>query len=184
MDGKDFSGAALTGAIWIEQVWPYQNVAATFGLKPVYSTLWKNAPIRLYHVYNRDARTIYVGDIGSINDEMKFGLARSFMGSWTWKSPVFFRATDPNTGIVCDYQNDKLNKGYWLGEYDLTEKTVYPEIERLIMALGEPQPYVRVPRINTAPNAPTSNTDYVSNLAYNSECGEYDPPSWALPIED
>lgn len=184
LDGKDFSGNSLPGAIWIEQVWPFVNVAATYGNKPVYSTAWKNAPIRLYHAYNRDARTIYVGDIGSINDEMKFGLARSFMGKWTWKSPDYFNATDPNTGVVCAFQNDKKNKGYWLGEYDLTEKTVYPEIERLILALGEPQPYVRVPRTNTAPNAPTSNTDYQSLLAYNQECGEYTPPAFSLPVED
>lgn len=185
LDGKDLAGNALTGAVWIEQVWPFQNVAATFGLKPVYSAAWKNAPIRLYHVYNRDARTVYVGDITSINSEMKFGLARSFMGKWTWKSPDFFRAMDPNTGVVCDFQNDKMNKGYWLGEYDLAEKTVYPEIERMILALGEPQPYVRVPRTNTAPNAPTSASDYQSLLAYNSLCGEYNPPlNFILPPED
>lgn len=184
LDGIDFSGNSVPGAIWIEQVWPFTNVAATYGNKPVYSAAWKNAPIRLYHCYNRDARLCYVGDIGSINDEMKFGLARSFMGKWTWMSPDYFNATDPNTGVVCAFQNDKRNKGYWLGEYDLSIKTTYPEIERLILALGEPQPYVRVPRTNTAPNAPTSSTDYQSLLAYNSECGEYTPPAFSLPVED
>jgi hypothetical protein len=185
MDGKDLNGNTLAGAIWIQQIWPFENVAATFGLKPVYSNAWKNAPIRMYHAYNRDARTVYVGDITSINDEMKFGLARSFMGQWTWKSPDYFQAVDPNTGVLCTFNNDKKNKGYWLGEYDLGEKTVYPEIERIIFALGEPQPYVRVPRVNTAPNAPTSYTDYQSLLAYNSQCGEYNPPtSFILPPED
>lgn len=185
LDGLSLSGAALSGAIWIQQVWPFENVAATFGLKPVYSNAWKNAPIRLYHAYNRDARTIFVGDITSVNDEMKFGLARSFMGQWNWKSPDYFQALDPNTGVLCTFQNDKRNKGYWLGEYDLGEKTVYPEIERIIIALGEPQPYVRVPRVNTAPNAPTSYTDYQSLLAYNAQCGEYNPPtSFILPPED
>ncbi len=185
LDGIDFNGNALAGAVWVEQVWPFVNQAATYGLKPVYSTDWKNAPIRLYHVYNRDARTVYVGDITSINEDMKFGMARSFMGKFTWKSPDYFTATDPNTGVVCAYNNDKKNMGYWLGEYDLAEKTVYPEIERLIFALGEPQPYIRVPRTNTAPNAPTSATDYQALLAYNQQCGEYNPtPGFQYPVED
>jgi len=184
LDGKDLNGNALSGAIWIQQVWPFVNVPATFGLKPVYSNDWKNAPIALYHAYNRDARTIYVGDIGSVNDEMKFGMARSFMGKWTWKSPDYFDYTDPNTGLKCSMNNDKHNKGYWLGEYDLTEKTVYPEIERLILALHEPQTYVRMPRVNTAPLSVISSTDYQAILAYNSLCGEYTPPSFALPPED
>jgi hypothetical protein len=185
LDGKDLSGNALTNAIWVQQVWPYQNVAATYGLKPVYSAMWKNAPIRLYHVYNRDARVVYVGDITSVNDEMKFGLARSFMGKWTWKSPDYFNAIDPNTGVLCQFNNDKRNKGYWLGEYDLAEKTIYPEIERLILALGEPQPYVRVPRTNAPFLAPYNTADYQTLLAYNAQCGEYTPtPGFVLPIED
>ena len=176
LDGIDFSGNALAGAIWVEQVNVYENVAATCGLKPRYSTLWKNAPIRLYHCYNRDAREIFVGDVTSVNDEMKFGLARSFMGQWSWKSPDYFRAIDPNTGVQCEFNNDKKNKGYWLGEYDLAEKTVYPEIERLIFALGEPQPYVRIPRCNTAP---LGSATYQHNIAYCSECGEYSPGGFA-----
>lgn len=183
LDGVDFSNNTLTGAIWVEQVQPYVNVAATFGLKPVYSTDWKVAPIRLYHVYNREARTVYVGDITNINPDMKFGMARSFMGKWKWYSPDFFNATDPNTGVVCQFNNDKKNKGYWLGEYDLGIKTVYPEIERLIFALGEPQPYIRVPRTVTAPTAPVAG-DYQSLLAYASQCGEYNPPGWSYPPED
>jgi hypothetical protein len=184
LDGVDFNGNALAGAVWIEQVWPFQNVAATFGLKPVFSTDWKNAPIRLHHVYNRDARTCYVGDVTSVNSEMKFGLARSFMGQWKWMSPDFFQYTDPNTGLVCQVSNDKKNKGYWVGEYDLGIKTVYPEIERVILALGEAQPYVTVPLTNTPPVGPTSSTDYQSLLAYAQLCGEYTPPGFQFPPED
>jgi hypothetical protein len=182
LDGKDFSGGAVANAVWIEQVQPFENVAATFGKKPVFSQDWKNAPIRLYHAYNREARNVYVPDITSINDEMKFGLARSFMGKWTWKSPDYFTATDPNTGTVCSYQNDKKNMGYWLGEYRLAEKTVYPEIERLILALGEPQPYSRVPNTVTPANAPGA-SDYQDNLAYCDNCSTV-PSAWSLPPLD
>jgi hypothetical protein len=190
LDGKDFSGNSLSNAIWIEQVWPFQNVAATYGLKPVFSADWKNAPIRLFHAYNREARTVYTGEVTSINDQMKFGLARSLMGEWHWKSPDYFQATDPNTGVVCSYQNDKKNMGYWLGEFRMAEKTEYPECERLILALGEAQPYIRVPRTNTAPLAPapnTSGTDYNLNvLAYNAQCYDVGGGSgtWSYPAED
>jgi len=185
LDGKTPTGGTLAGAVWIQQVWPYENVAATFGIKPIYSQAWKKAPIRLYHVYNRDAREVFVGDIQSVNDEMKFGMARSFMGKWGWKSPDVIITTDPNTGQQCTLNNDKKNMGYWLGEYNFAEKTVYPEIERLILGLGEPQPYVRTPLTNTAPNAPISASDYQSLLAYCQECGEYNGPgAFQLPPED
>jgi hypothetical protein len=190
LDGTTINGLGGTNAIWIEQIQPYVNVNATYGLKPVFSPLWKNAPIRLYHVYNGDARTVYVGDITSVNDTMKFGMARSFTGKWTWHSPDYFQAIDPNTGTMCSYQNDKKNKGYWLAEFKYAEKTTYPEIERLILALGEAQSFIRVPRTNTAPNAPVSSTDYQSLLAYDPACyyeytpGEYVPPSFPYPSED
>lgn len=188
LDGKNFDGTANAGAIWIEQIWPYENVGATYGLKPVFSAAWKNAPLRLYHAYHREARDVKVGDVTSVNAAMKFGMARSFMGKWSWKSPEFFQYTDPNTGLVCSVNNDKKNMGYWIGEFDLGIKTVYPEIERVILALGEAQPYIRVPRTNTAPNAPTSASDYQQILAYAQLCGEYNPgivpPNYPYPIED
>ena len=182
LDGLNVQGGgALTNAVWIQQVQPFENVPATYGSKPQFSLNWKNAPIRLYHAYNRDARTVFVGDITSVNDEMKFGLARSFMGEWKWYSPDVIITTDPNTGLQCTLNNDKHNQGYWVGEFDLTEKTVYPEIERVILALGEPQPYVRVPTTTTPPVAPST---YQSLLAYNQLCGEYQPPGFVLPPED
>jgi len=185
LDGKNFAGAALSGAIWIEQIQPFENVSATFGLKPQYSQAWKKAPIRLHHVYNRDARTVYVGDITSVNDEMKFGMARDLLGKWTWKSPDVIITTDPTTGVQCTQNNDKKNKGYWLGEFDLAEKTVYPEIERMILALGEAQPYVRVPTTYAPSPSPSSSSDYQSVLAYNQLCGENSPSTtFVLPPED
>ena len=75
--------------------------------------------------------------------------------------------------------------GYWLGEYRFGEKTIYPEIERMILALGEPQPYVRVPRTNPAPTQPsydsTTGLYYQSLLAYNAACGAYIDPTGTVP---
>ena len=173
-------------SVFIEQVFPFVNVPATFGLKPVFSADWKNAPIRMYHCYNRDAREIRVGDIASVNPDMKFGLARSFMGDWKWYSPDVINYTDPNTGIACTLNNYKHNQGFWSGEYRLGIKTVYPEIERVILAVGQAQQYIRKPNTGTVPVGPVSNTDYQSLLSYAPEC--YDPnamgPGWSYPPED
>jgi hypothetical protein len=177
LDGKDLNNGSLSGAIWIQQVWPYENVAATYGLKRVFSQLWKNAPIRMYHAYNREARTTYVGDVTNVNPDMKFGMARSFMGQWTWKSPDFFQATDPTSGVLCQYNNDKKNMGYFLGEYDLAMETIYPEIERVILALGEPSQFVRQPNTNTPSFGPLgtgvgpgATEGYQMVLPYSASC--------------
>lgn len=172
LDGLDLNGNTLSGAVWIEQISPYENVAATFGIKPQYSARWKAAPLRMYHCYNREAREVFVGDITSVNSDMKFGLARSFMGKWQWHSPEYFDAFDPNTGTVCHFNNPKRNKGYFLGEYDLSVKTIYPEIERWFLALGEATPYTRRPNTVTPPQSPANSQDYQALLAYNGKCGD------------
>ncbi len=172
LDGKSLTGGALSGAVWLEQVHPYENVAATFGVKPQYSAKWKAAPVRIYHAFHRDCRELFVGDVSSVNSEMKFGLSRSFMGKWTWHSPEFFKAYDPATGTTCEFNNPKRNKGYFLGEYDFGFKTVYPEIERWILALGEAVPYTRRPNTVTPVTKPTSSTDYQALLAYNGHCAD------------
>jgi hypothetical protein len=179
LDGESLasSSVTVTRAVWLEQVQPFENVAATFGIKPRPNARWKSAPVRLYHCYNRDAREVYVGDITSVNSEMKFGLARSFMGKWSWKHPDYFQAVDPLTGTTCTYDNVKQNQGFFLGEYDLGCKTVYPNIERWIMALGEATPYVRRPNTVTPVTNPASKTDYQALLAYNAHCAD-NPTFW------
>lgn len=173
LDGVDaVTGSALTNAVWIEQIQPFENVAATFGIKPQYSAAWKAAPIAIYHCYNREAREVFVGDITSVNSDMKFGVARSFMGKWSWKHPAFFNAFDPSTGNICQIDNVKDNKGFFLGEYDFGIKTTYPEIERWILALNEPTPYTRRPNTVAPVQAPATNTSYQSLLAYNLSCAD------------
>jgi len=172
LDGKDLNGNTLANSVWIEQIQPYENVAATFGIKPQYSARWKAAPIRMYHCYNREAREVFVGDITSVNSDMKFGVARSFMGKWSWKHPSYFNAFDPNTGTVCAIDNVKDNKGFFLGEYDFGVKTIYPEIERWFLALGEATPYTRRPNTVTPATSPATSQDYQALLAYNGHCGD------------
>lgn len=154
----------------LERVRPYQNVAATIGKKPQFDPLYEQATIQMSHVYLRPARQIFVGDITAINPEMPFA-ARDLMGKWSWKSPDAFQYTDPNTGGVCTYYNDKHNRGYFLGEFEGGMKTIYPEAEMWICHLREAQAVTDVPLAVTFNNpAPLSTGLYQSLTPYNSGC--------------
>jgi hypothetical protein len=93
------------------------------------------------------------------------------MGNMTWKHPDYFTAFDPTSGTVCNIENVKDNKGFFLGEYDIGIKTVFPEIERWFLALGEATPYTRRPNTVTPALAPSSYQDLV---AYNAHCSSPD----------
>jgi hypothetical protein len=149
----------------LRRIFPYQNIAATVGKKPVFDTAYLNAEYQMYHVYNRAARTVYGGDLSPVNPEMKFSTSRNLMGKWSWKNPDYFTAVDPTNGVVCSYQNDKKNKGYFLAEFEMGTKTVYPEIERVIIAKRETQPVVDVPRCASSPAM-----IYQTLTPYNSFC--------------
>lgn len=143
----------------LQRVWPYQNVAATVGKKPQFDTGYKNAQYQMYHVYNTAARDVYVGDLTPVNPDMSFNVSRNLLGKWAWKNPDYFTATDPSTGQVCSYQNDKKNMGYFLAEFELGAKTIYPEIEMIILAQREPQAVINTPNC-----AAPYNTDYQTQL--------------------
>lgn len=149
----------------LERIWPYENVATTVGKMPQFSQAYKNAQYAAYHVYNKDARNVYVGDISPVNPEMKFNMSRSMLGTWKWLSPDYFTYTDPNTGIACSFSNDKHNMGYLLGEFELGMETMYPDIEMWIIAQREPQGIVNSPRCAAA-----AEMVYQSLTPYNTAC--------------
>jgi len=151
----------------LQRVWPYQNVAATVGLTPEYDTLYKTTRYQFYHVYNRAARTVFVGDVSPVNAELKFNMARGVLGEWYYKSPDYFRFTDPSTGKVCEYNNDMHNYGYLVGEYEIGAVTDYPLIEMWILAQREPQNVTNDPVCSTE-----AAMGYQSLNPYNGFCSE------------
>lgn len=153
----------------LQRIWPYENVDTTVGKKPEFSTAYKNARYQLYHVYNRAAREVLVGNTESVGNGMGFDVSRDMMGRWSWKSPDFFKARDPNTGEVCEYQNDKKNKGYWLAEFEAGMRTIYPEIEMWILAEREPTPI-----FNSKPCSDAPSMVYQDLVPYNAWCGDED----------
>lgn len=164
--------ASLGGGSF-KRLWPFQNVAATVGKKPQFDPEYENAAYQLYHIYNPAAREIYTGQTDAVNPDMPF-LSRGLMGKWSWKNPDAFQSVDPNTGNVCTIYNDKKNKGYFLGEYELGAKTVFPAIEMWILALREAAPVADVPRASTItwPTSISTGTGYQNVTPYNSFCDE------------
>jgi len=154
----------------LNRVWPYINVPSTTGIKPQFDPLYENAPYQISHVYSRAARVVYTGDITRVHPDMPF-LNRNLMGKWTWKQPDAFLYTDPATNQQCTFYNDKKNRGYFLGEYELGMKTIYPEIEMEVLHLREPQAVADVPNASSFNNpAPFSATSYQSLAPYNPGC--------------
>lgn len=152
----------------LQRIWPFDNVATTVGKMPQFSQGYKNAHYQLYHVYNRAAREVYVGDVSPVGSGMEFNLARDMMGRWQWKYPDFFKARDPNTGEICEYNNDKKNKGYWLAEFEAGMRTIYPKIEMWILALREPTPIFNQKLCRDLP------ITYNTGTPYNPWCGDED----------
>lgn len=136
----------------LQRIWPFENVNTTVGKRPQFDTAYKNAQYQMYHVYNKEARRIYTGTTEPVNPDMKFA-SRNLMGKWSWKNPDYFTALDPCSGTTCTYQNDKKNMGYFLAEFELGSKIIYPEIEMVIWAQREPQAVINNARCAAAPDS-------------------------------
>lgn len=156
----------------LQRVRAYQNVSATVGKKPQFDPLYEQAQYQFSHVYMRAARRIYLGDITSVHPDMPFA-SRNLMGRWSWKSPDAFQYTDPTTGTVCTYYNDKRNRGYFLAEYETGMKSIYPETEMWVLHLREQQAATDVPLAGTLPTPfppVVTGTSYQSLTPYNPGC--------------
>lgn len=154
----------------LQRVRPYQNVSDTVGKKPQFDPVYENATFQLSHVYARAARKVYTGDITSVHPDMPFA-ARNLMGKWSWKQPDAFQYTNPATGEICTYYNDKKNRGYFLAEFETGMKSEYPEIEMWVLHLREAQPVTDVPLVATFNNpAPNSDGTYQTLTPYNPGC--------------
>jgi hypothetical protein len=136
----------------LERVWPFDNLPATAGKKPVVSQTYKNACYQLSVVPSRKARTVYVSDTTPVNSEMKFA-SRSLFGNMRWHNPGkgLFKAVDPMTGTECTYDNTLENYGFFIMEFEAAVENEYPEREMAVLHLREPSIVVDDPRCVTCP---------------------------------
>lgn len=148
----------------LQRIWPFQNIPATVGLKPVFDPNYELAQYQISSLPHRLAREVYVGEIPSIHPQMKFG-SRDLYGKWNWINDAFLQAFDPNSGAACTMENPVRNKGYFLADFEAGMRNVRPELEAVILHLREPQGVADLPRAAAA-----NPMIYQSLLPYNSFC--------------
>lgn len=112
---------------------PYQNVAATNGLRSSVNDDYQNAPYQISIIWHRQALQILVSDSSPVNPEMPFS-ARDFGGKWQFVMDNL--GACPNTGIAID--NRRRNKGQFIADFKLAAKPMYTEFCEAIFHLREP----------------------------------------------
>lgn len=151
----------------LKRVWPFQNVAATVGLKPDLDSQYVNAPYQISVIPHEEARVIYNNSIPSIHPELKFG-SRDLWGKWKWIDDAYLVAYDPATGASCAMDNPRKNKGYFLADFEAGIEDVRPELECVILHLRESPAVADLPRAAGDAKSVTLTTQ--SLLPYNSFC--------------
>jgi hypothetical protein len=108
------------------RVFPYENVAATVGIKRQVSTQYENADYQLDFIWHPMAMKILTLDAKPLNPQMPF-LVRDFAGKWRF-------AMD---NLVINGQavdNKRRNKGLFYADFKSATKYERPEIMRAIIS--------------------------------------------------
>lgn len=134
----------------LKRVFPYENTAATVGIKQEFTTQYLNAEIQLSFIWHPMAMRILTLLGQALNPEMPF-LVRDFAGQWRF-------AMD---NIVIDGQavdNKRRNKGLWYADFTSGTKYERPELVRAILHLREPACVADVTRCADADEYETQDT--------------------------
>jgi hypothetical protein len=157
------------GTNQLQLVFPYNNVAATEGIKENVNNDYQNAPIQVDFIWHRMSMTSLVRDSTAINPEMPFAM-RDFAGKWMFAMDNLTCGTDVNGNPIA-VDNSWRNKGKFLSMFSFATKAEYPEFAEVFWALREPACIIDVPRCAADPgypvqtyssaNAPCSTTNMV-----------------------
>lgn len=183
-------GQNADGSWTLQLVLPYENVAATEGIKEQVNDDYDAAPIKIDFIHHRMAMKSLVRDTTAINPEMPFA-ARDFAGKWQFvmDNLTCGTAVDAN-GLVIPVavDNARRNKGKFIADFSFATQAEYPEFEEAFLTLREPACVVDVPTCAADPGYPaqsysSANTvcedDYVTIVQTpiaNSTLGTYEIP--------
>lgn len=134
----------------LRRVFPYENVAATIGIKPQVSQQYLKAPYQISYIWHPEAMRRLVPDLQPVNPEMPF-LTRDLAGKWTFNMDPVMYVTDPTTGDKCIIDNKRRNQGLWYADFENAIKFERPELVRGILHLREPGCVVNQVPCSTAP---------------------------------
>lgn len=140
------------------RVYPYENAAATRGIKGEVNSAYINAPVQASFIWHRRAMTSLVRDTTSVNPMMPFA-ARDFGGKWQFvMDNMVCKQAD---GSVTPVDNRRRNKGQFIADFGFATKADYPEFAEVILHLREPACVVEVPNCADTPAYVTQ--DYTSD---------------------
>jgi len=155
-------------------IFPYNNVAATEGIKEQVNDQFTNAPIQMNFIWHRMAMMSLVRDTTAINPEMPFA-ARDFGGKWQFAMNNLTCGVDVNGNPIA-VDNSRGNKGKFLADFSFATQAQYPEFAEAFLTLREPACVVDIPRCAADPVCYVQ--DYSSA---NTECATVDETITVTP---
>lgn len=174
----------LNGAVVLDVVYPYTNIAATEGIKEDVNSDYDNAPVQIDFIWHRKAMTSLVRDAKAINPEMPFA-ARDFAGKWQFVldnltcgyTTVTDAVTAQQVQVPIAVNNERRNKGKFITDFGGAIKAEYPELAEAFISLREPACIVDIPNCADDPGYPEQNYD-----SANDECDTTDVVITTRPI--
>ena len=175
------SNNLVTGVVVLEVVFPYNNIAATEGIKEDVNADYDNTCVQLDFIHHRQAMTSLVRDARAINPEMPFA-ARDFAGKWQFVMnnltcgsirTAIYDGSNQITGytnVPIAVNNELMNKGKFVTSFGGAIRSDFPELEEAFISLRGPACIVDIPECFTcgypeqhyeSANAPCPTTDVV-----------------------
>jgi len=149
----------------LNQVFPYTNSAASFGIRGTVNPAYIDAPIQALFIWHRRAMRQEVLDATQIHPMMPF-VPRSFGGKWQFvmDNLTCGTAVDANGLIIpIAVDNSRRNKGKFIADFKFATKPQYPEYAEVFLHLRENACVVEVPPCDTGPAYVTQ--DYSADCA-------------------
>ena len=158
------SNNAATGVVVLQVVFPYNNIAATEGIKEDVNADYDNTRVQLDFIHHRMAMTSLVREPRAINPEMPFA-ARDFAGRWQFVmdnltcgfATVVDSVTGLPTQIPIAVNNELRNKGKFVTSFGGAIQAKYPELEEGFFSLRGPACLVDIAECAADPGYPAQN---------------------------
>ena len=141
----------------LRRVWPYDNVAATIGVKRHVSQSYIKAPYQISQIWHEASLFRYVPKLESVNPMMPF-MTRDLGGKWQFfggerDRVLVVTTTDPVTGLPSKtiIDNKAGNQGLMWCEFDNGMEMQRPELSRLILHQRDPGCVTDAPACSVPP---------------------------------
>lgn len=149
------------GSVVLDLVFPYQNIAATEGIKEDVNTGFDSAPVKIDFIWHRMGMVSKVRTTQQINPMMPFA-ARDFAGKWQFVMdnltcgtvPVLNNTTGAVVNIPIPVDNKRRNQGQFIADFSFGTQGVHPEFIEAFVALRDEACIVDVPKCQADPGYP------------------------------